>query len=107
MKDYAQMKKDKKWSIAKVKVVDAPAVSEVKDDKGVVVREAKAEVSHDVVKLSKKAYDSATGSAIADVVSEVDADKCTSQMEMYDKQIAEATAQKAGWEALKTDVEAL
>ena len=38
MKDYAKRKKNKKWSLAKAKVVDSPAVSEVKDDKGVVLR---------------------------------------------------------------------
>ena len=107
MKDYAKRKKNKKWSVAKTKVVDAPAVSEVKDDKGVVVREAKAEVSHEVVQLTKKTFDPETGAAGTDSVSEVTAAKCDSEISRCDAQIAEATAQKEGWEALKKDIAAL
>ena len=51
MKDYALRKKNKKWSVAKTVVVDAPALSEVKDSDGVVVREARAEVSHETIQL--------------------------------------------------------
>ena len=107
MKDYATRKKNKKWSVAKAKVVDSPAVSEVKDDKGVVVREAKAEVSHEVIRLSKKTFNSETGAAGTDNVSEVTVELCDSNISNFDKQIAEANAQKAGWEALKTDIKAL
>tara|TARA_Y100000593_G_scaffold72151_1_gene132514 strand:- start:667 stop:990 length:324 start_codon:yes stop_codon:yes gene_type:complete len=107
MKDYATRKKNKKWSVAKTKVVDAPAVSEVKDDKGVVVREAKAEVSHEVVKLTKKTFDPETGAAGADSVSEVTVAQCDNEISRYDAKIAEATAQKEGWEALKKDIAAL
>ena len=54
MKGYAQKKKDKKWSVGKTKEVVSPAVTEVKDENGIVVREAKAEESIDIIKLSKK-----------------------------------------------------
>ena len=107
MKDYATRKKNKKWSLAKVKVVDQAAVSEVKDDKGVVVREAKAEVSHEVVKLTKKTFDPETGAAGADSVSEVTVAQCDNEISRCDAQIAEATAHKEGWEALKKDIAAL
>ena len=40
MKNYKAMKSAKNWSVKKVKVIDYPAVSEVKDDDGNVVREA-------------------------------------------------------------------
>tara|TARA_R100000152_G_C6603291_1_gene59646 strand:- start:167 stop:490 length:324 start_codon:yes stop_codon:yes gene_type:complete len=107
MKDYATRKKNKKWSVAKTKVVTTPAVSEVKDDKGVVVRHASAEVSHDEIKLTKKRFDPETGSALADVVQSVSVQNCDDEIARFDKQIAEATAQKEGWEALKKDIQAL
>lgn len=107
MKEYADRKKDKKWSVGKVKVVDSPAVSEVKDDKGVVVRAKTDEISHDEIKLSKKRFDSSTGSAMADEVQNVSVEECDRQMAQCDKQIADYTAQKGGWNALKTDIKAL
>ena len=42
MKNYKAMKSAKSWSVKKAKVVDSPAVSEVKDDDGKVVRAAQA-----------------------------------------------------------------
>ena len=107
MKDYAKRKKNKKWSLAKTKVVDVPAVSEVKDDKGVVVREARAEQSHEVVKLTKKTFDPETGAAGTDNVSEVTVAQCDNEISRCDAQIADATAVKEGWEALKKDIAAL
>ncbi len=107
MKDYATRKKNKKWSVAKTKVVDSPAVSEVKDDKGVVVRAAQAEKSHEVVQLTKKTFDPETGAAGTDNVQTVTAERCDSEISRCDAQIAEATAQKEGWEALKKDIAAL
>ena len=107
MKDYAKRKKNKKWSVAKTKVVTTPAVSEVKDDKGVVVRSAVDEVSHEEVKLTKKTFDPETGTAGADNVQTVTAERCDIEISRCDAQIAEATAQKEGWEALKKDIAAL
>ena len=107
MKDYATRKKNKKWSVAKTKVVTAPAVSEVKDDKGVVVRKASAEVSHEVVQLTKKTFDPETGVAGTDNVQTVTVEECDEAIARCDNNIAEQTAVKAGWEALKTDIKAL
>jgi len=107
MKDYATRKKNKKWSVAKVKVVDSPAVTEVKDDKGVVVRAKSDEVSHDEIKLSKKQFDQNTGSALADLVQTVSVKECDREIAQCEQQIAEFTAQKDGWTALKTDIKAL
>lgn len=107
MKDYALRKKNKKWSVAKTVVVDAPAVSEVQDSDGVVVREARAEVSHETIQLAKKTYDAETGKAGADSVQEVTVAMCDDRIAMCDKQIAESTSQKEGWETLKTDIAAL
>ena len=107
MKEYAARKTSKKWAVAKVKVVDRPAISEVKDSDEVVVREASAEVSHDVISLSKKRFNSETGSAMAAEVMNVDAAMCDQNIASCDSQITEMTAQKAGWTALKTDIAAL
>ena len=107
MKGYAEKKKNKKWSVAKVKVVDSPAVSEVKDDKGVVVRSAQAEISHEVVKLNKKRWDAETGEAVADESMQVDEVYCDNQISSLTEQIADLTAEKDGWTALKADIKAL
>jgi len=107
MKGYADKKKDKKWSVAKVKIVDSPAVSEVKDSDGVVVRAKRDEVSHEAVQLSKKRYDAETGKALADNTQEVTSEMCTQEIARYDNQIADLTAEKDGWTALKADIDAL
>ena len=107
MKGYAQKKKDKKWSVGKTKEVVSPAVTEVKDEKGVVVREAKAEESIDIIKLSKKRYDPETGKALADHEERMSVEKCDEAVKGLDEQIADLTAQKEGWVALKADIEAL
>ena len=107
MKDYATRKKNKKWSLAKVKIVDSPAISEVKDDKGVVVRKAQAEKSHEVVQLTKKTFDPETGAAGTDNVQTVTVEECDRMITQCDNNITEQTAVKAGWEALKTDIKAL
>ena len=107
MKEYAERKKNKKWSVAKNKVVTSPKVTEVKDDDGVVVRQARAEVSHDVIQLTKKRYDSETGKAIADVIQDVSVEQCNTSIADCDKRIADISAEKDGWTALKTDIEAL
>jgi len=107
MKNYAERKKNKKWSLAKNKVVTSPAVTEVKDDKNVVVRAAKAEESHEVVQLSKKRYDAETGKAGADQVQDVTVAQCDNQIASCDSRIADIQAEKDGWTALKADIAAL
>tara|TARA_R100000458_G_C8271427_1_gene246149 strand:+ start:2296 stop:2619 length:324 start_codon:yes stop_codon:yes gene_type:complete len=107
MKGYAQKKKDKKWSVGKIKEVVSPAVSEVKDEKGIVVRDAQAEVSIEVIKLSKKRYDPETGKALADHEETMSVEQCDQAVSDIDNQIAELTAQKEGWVALKADIKAL
>ena len=107
MKDYAKRKKNKKWSVAKTKVVTTPAVSEVKDEKGVVVRHAIDEVSHEEIKLTKKTFNPETGVAGTDNVQTVTVEECDRMIAQCDNNIAEQTAVKSGWEALKTDIKAL
>lgn len=107
MKNYKQMKKDKKWSVAKEKVVTSPAVSEVKDDQGVVVRAARAEESHEDIKLIKKHYSSETGKALDDIKSVISESFCDESIKQIDAQIAELTAEKEDYVQLKADIKAL
>ena len=107
MKNYAERKKNKKWSLAKNKVVTRPAVTEVQDADGVVVRAASAERSHEVVQLTKKVYNSETGKAGTDQVQDLTAVQCDTQIASCDSRIADITAEKDGWTVLKADIEAL
>tara|TARA_R110002012_G_scaffold231518_1_gene404187 strand:+ start:1554 stop:1877 length:324 start_codon:yes stop_codon:yes gene_type:complete len=107
MKNYAKRKKSKKWVVAKSKIVDFPAISEVKDDKGVVVRAAQAEKSHEVIQLTKKTFDPETGLASADQISNVSVSQCDNQISSCDTRIADIQAEKDGWTALKADIAAL
>lgn len=104
MKDYSKMKSSKKWSVIKKKVVSSPAISEVKDENGVVVREKQDEVSYDDIKLIKKQFDSNTGLAVDNIEQSIDELVCDSEIKALDNQITELTAQKEGWELLKADI---
>ena len=107
MKNYAERKKNKKWALAKNKVVTSPAVTEVKDDKNVVVRAAKAEESYEVIQVTKKTYDAETGKAGADQVQDVTEAQCDDQIASCDSRIADIEAEKSGWTTLKADIKAL
>lgn len=104
MKGYSAKKTAKKWSVAKSKVVDVPAVTEVKDEDGKVVREKVEEQSHDEIMLSKKVYDSETGKALPDSVVAVSNEECNVMIENINKQVTELGEQKAGWVALQADI---
>ena len=107
MKNYAERKKNKKWSLTKNKVVTRPAVTEVQDGDGVVVRAASAEESHEVVQLSKKRYDAETGKAGKDQVQDVTEAQCDERITSCDSRIADIEAEKSGWTTLKADIKAL
>ena len=104
MKGYSAKKTAKKWSVAKTKVVDIPAVTEVKDEDGKVVRAKVDEKSHDEIMLSKKVYDSETGKALTDSVVAVSDGECDVMIESIDLQVTELGEQKSGWVALKADI---
>ena len=107
MKDYAERKKNKKWSAKKVVTVVSPAVTEVKDENDVVVRAKKDEVTKEELSLSKKRYDAETGKALDDNVQTYTVESIDSQIASCDSRIADAEADKAGWELFKTDLQAL
>ena len=107
MKNYKAMKSAKSWSVKKAKVVDSPAVSEVKDDDGKVVREAQAEQSHDELQLVKKRYDSNSGKALDDSVQSYSLSEVASQIQQCKNRASEAQAEQADWEELEKDLKAL
>jgi len=107
MKNYKAMKSAKSWSVKKAKVVDSPAVSEVKDDDGNVVRAAEAERSHDELQLVKKRYDSNSGKALDDSVQSYSLSEVANQIQQCKNRASEAQAEQADWEQLEKDLKAL
>ena len=107
MKNYKAMKSAKSWSVKKAKVVDSPAVSEVKDDDGKVVREAQAEQSHDELQLVRKQYDSNSGKALDDSVQSYNLSDVANRIQECKDRASEAPAEQADWEQLEKDLKAL
>ena len=107
MKNYKAMKSAKSWSVKKAKVVDSPAVSEVKDDDGNVVRAAKAEESHDELQLVKKQYDPNSGKALDDLVQSVDLGSLASDISRIKDEISRLQDEQADMEQLEKDLKAL
>ena len=107
MKDYKAQKSAKNWSVKKAKVVDYPAVSEVKDDDGNVVREAQAEQSHDELQLVRKQWDASSGKALDDSVSSWSLEQVANEIQSCKDRASEAQAEQADWEELEKDLKAL
>ena len=107
MKNYKAMKSAKSWSVKKAKIVDFPAVSEVKDDDGNVVREAQAEQSHDELQLVQKRWDSNSGKALDDSVQSFSLDQVAREIQSCKDRASEAQAEQADWEELEKDLKAL
>ena len=107
MKDYKAQKSAKNWSVKKVKIVDFPAVSEVKDDDGNVVRQAQAEQSHDELQLVRKQWDASSGKALDDAVSSWSLEQVANEIQSCKDRASEAQAEQADWEELEKDLKAL
>ena len=107
MKNYKAMKSAKSWSVKKAKVVASPAVSEVKDDDGKVVREAQAEQSHDELQQVRKQYDSNSGKALDDSVQSYNLSDVANEIQRCKDRASEAQAEHADWEELEKDLKAL
>ena len=107
MKNYKAMKSAKNWSVKKSKVVDSPAVSEVKDDDGNVVRAAEAEQSHDELQLVKKQFDPNSGKAMDDSVQSYNLSDVANRIQECKDRASEAQAEQADWEQLEKDLKAL
>jgi len=107
MKNYKAMKTAKSWSVKKVKVVEAEAIKEVKDDKGVVVRQAQAEQSRNELQLVKKQFDGSTGKAMDDSVQSYSLEQVASDISRIKANIVEMQSEQADMEELEKDLKAL
>ena len=107
MKNYKAMKSAKSWSVKKAKIVESPAVSEVKDDDGNVVREAQAERSRDELQLVRKQWDASSGKALDDAVQSFSFDHVAREIQSCKDRASEAQAEQADWEELEKDLKAL
>ena len=107
MKNYKAMKSAKSWSVKKAKIVDSPAVSEVKDDDGNVVRAAEAEQSHNELQLVRKRWDASSGKALDDAVSSLSLEQVAREIQSCKDRVSQAQAEQADWEELEKDLKAL
>ena len=93
---YSSLKSSKLASLGKEKQVMKEAVSEVKDDKGQVVRAAQAKEEREYVALSQKRWSAESGDAMDDSKSEYSLSQLESEKARYDADMARAKAQSDG-----------
>ena len=93
---YSSLKSSKLASLGKEKQVVKEAISEVKDDKGQVVRKAEAKEEREYVALSQKRWNAESGEAMDDDKREWSLSQLESQKERYDADMARAKAQSDG-----------
>ena len=107
MKNYKAMKSAKSWSVKKAKVVDSPAVSEVTDSDGKVVRHAQSERSHNELQLVKKQFDPSSGKALDDSVQSYELRSLASDISRVKADISRLQDEQADMEQLEKDLKAL
>ena len=93
---YSSLKSSKLASLGKEKQVMKEAVSEVKDDKGQVVRAAQAKEEREYVALSQKRWNAESGDAMDDSKREYSLSQLESEKARYDSEMARAKAQSDG-----------
>jgi len=93
---YSSLKSSKLASLGKEKQVMKEAVSEVKDDKGQVVRAAQAKEEREYIALSQKRWNSESGDAMDDSKREYSLSQLESEKARYDADMARAKAQSDG-----------
>ena len=93
---YSSLKSSKLASLGKEKQVMKEAVSEVKDDKGQVVRAAQAKEEREYIALSQKRWNAESGEAMDDSKSEYSLSQLESEKARYDADMARAKAQSDG-----------
>ena len=104
---YSSLKSSKLASLGKEKQVTKEAISEVKDDKGQVVRKAEAKQEREYVALSQKRWNAESGEAMDDSKSEYSLSQLESEKARYDKDMARAKAQSDGIAAAIEDFKKL
>ncbi len=93
---YSSLKSSKLASLGKEKQLIKEAVSEVKDDKGQVVRAAQAKEEREYIALSQKRWNSESGEAMDDSKREYSLSQLESEKARYDADMARAKAQSDG-----------
>ena len=93
---YSSLKSSKLASLGKEKQVTKEAISEVKDDKGQVVRAAQAKEEREYIALSQKRWNSESGEAMDDSKREYSLSQLESEKARYDADMARAKAQSDG-----------
>ena len=93
---YSSLKSSKLASLGKEKQVVKEAISEVKDDKGQVVRKAEAKEEREYVALSQKRWNAESGDAMDDDKREYSLSQLESEKARYDADMARAKAQSDG-----------
>ena len=104
---YSSLKSSKLASLGKEKQTIKEAVSEVKDDKGKVVRAAEAKEEREYVAMSQKRWDAESGEAMDDSKSEYSLSQLESEKARYDRDMASAKAQSDGLAAAIADFKKL
>ena len=93
---YSSLKSSKLASLGKEKQVVKEAISEVKDDKGQVVRAAQAKEEREYIALSQKRWNAESGEAMDDNKREWSLSQLESEKARYDSDMARAKAQSDG-----------
>ena len=104
---YSSLKSSKLASLGKEKQVMKEAVSEVKDDKGKVVRAAEAKEEREYVAMSQKRWDAESGEAQDDSKREYSLSQLESEKARHDADMARAKAQSDGLAAAIADFKKL
>ena len=93
---YSSLKSGSKVSFGKEKKEIRPAVSEVKDSDGKVVRAAQAKEEREYVAMSQKRWSAESGDAMDDSKREYSLSQLESEKARYDADMARAKAQSDG-----------
>ena len=104
---YSSLKSGSKISFGKEKEEIRPAVSEVKDSDGKVVRAAEAKEEREYVALSQKRWDAESGEAQDDSKQEYSLSDLEREKARYDDDMARAKAQSDGIAAAIADFKKL
>ena len=104
---YSSLKSSKLASLGKEKQTTKEAVSEVKDDKGKVVRAAEAKEEREYVAMSQKRWNAESGEAMDDSKSEYSLSDLEREKARYDDDMARAKAQSDGLAAAIADFKKL
>ena len=104
---YSSLKSSKLASLGKEKQVTKEAVSEVKDDKGKVVRAAEAKEEREYVAMSQKRWNAESGEAMDDSKSEYSLSDLEREKKRYDDEMARAKAQSDGLKVAIADFKKL